>query len=233
MTNRFQRTELLLGSNSMEKLKESKVLVFGIGGVGTYTIEALARSGIGTIDIVDYDRVDITNINRQLIALESTLGMKKVDVMKSRLLDINPDINVETIELKYGKDSSNMFDFLKYDYVVDAIDTISAKIDIIDNCKKLGVNIISSMGTGNKIDPLKIEIGDIYNTQYCPLARIMRRELRKRNVESLKVLWSREIPEKVIVGDTTFKRSPASVSFVPSVAGLVIASEVIKDIIGK
>ena len=239
MNNQFSRSQLLLGTDAMEKLKSARVAVFGIGGVGGYTAEALARCGVGQLDIVDDDKVSLTNLNRQIIALHSTLGMDKVDVMFNRLKDINPDIIVNRYKCFYLPETSDCFDFTQYSYVVDAVDTVAAKLDIIVRSKKLGIPVISAMGAGNKLSPAMLEVSDIYKTSVCPLARVMRTELRKRGVDSLKVVYSKEPPVKVNPENITYepecssRRSiPGSVSFVPSVAGLIIASEVIKDIAG-
>ena len=239
MNNQFSRSQLLLGTDAMEKLKNARVAVFGIGGVGGYTAEALARCGVGQLDIVDDDKVSLTNLNRQIIALHSTLGMDKVDVMFNRLKDINPDIIVNRYKCFYLPETSDCFDFTQYSYVVDAVDTVAAKLDIIVRSKKLGIPVISAMGAGNKLSPAMLEVSDIYKTSVCPLARVMRTELRKRGVDSLKVVYSKEPPVKVNPENITYepecssRRSiPGSVSFVPSVAGLIIASEVIKDIAG-
>ena len=239
MNNQFSRSQLLLGTDAMEKLKSARVAVFGIGGVGGYTAEALARCGVGQLDIVDDDKVSLTNLNRQIIALHSTLGMDKVDVMFNRLKDINPDIIVNRYKCFYLPETSDCFDFTQYSYVVDAVDTVAAKLDIIVRSKKLGIPVISAMGAGNKLSPAMLEVSDIYKTSVCPLARVMRTELRKRGVDSLKVVYSKEPPVKVNPENIAYepecssRRSiPGSVSFVPSVAGLIIASEVIKDIAG-
>lgn len=235
MKDRFFRTGLLIGEEALNKLKKCKVAVFGLGGVGSYATEALARSGIGSMDIFDGDVVDITNINRQIIALESTIGMPKAEVSEKRIKDINPNINVESHNCFFNKDNQHDFDFSKYDYVVDAIDMVSSKLLIIKICKDLNVPIISSMGTGNKLNPTLIKVKDIYSTSNCPLARVMRRELRKMSIKSLKVVCSDEIPSYTPKSDedNPGKRVNSSISFVPSVAGLIIASEVIKDLIKK
>jgi len=233
MTNEFSRTELLLGSENMEKLQKSAVLIFGVGGVGGYVAEALARSGIGRIDLVDNDTVSITNINRQIIALHSTIGLYKVDVMKERILDINPSCQVQTHKIFYTEESSELFDFSQYDYIVDCIDTVSGKIQIVQEAKRANVKVISSMGAGNKLNPMQFEIADIYKTSVCPLARVMRKALKERGVDSLKVLYSKESPVKQKVESTeanSKKAVPSSISFTPSVAGLIISSEVIKDL---
>lgn len=223
--NPWERTSGLIGDEALERLKNARVLVFGIGGVGGFTVEALARCAVGKIDLVDHDTISISNINRQIIATHETVGQLKVDVMKKRVLSINPTAHVETFANFYLPDEKNglQIDFAQYDYVVDAIDTVTAKIGIIMKCKDVGTPVISSMGTGNKLNPSMFEITDIYKTKVCPLARVMRKELKKRSVESLKVLYS---PEEVV----TTERIPASISFVPSVAGLLIAGEVVKDI---
>ena len=226
----FMRTEMLIGKEAIEKLKKSRVAVFGIGGVGSYTVEALARSGVGILDLIDNDTVNVTNINRQIIALHSTVGKYKVDCAKERVMDINPSAVVNTYKTFYLPENSNEFDFSQYDYIVDAIDTVTAKIDIIVRATEMGVPVISSMGTGNKLDPVMFQVSDIYKTEVCPLARVMRRELKKRGVEKLKVVFSKEDAVKSPLENG--KPIPASVAFVPSVAGLIIAGEVIKDIIG-
>lgn len=239
MSEIYTRTKLLLGEQALEKLKNSRVCVFGVGGVGSYVVEALTRSGIGELDIVDNDKVAASNINRQIIALNSTVGRDKVDVAKERILDINPDIKVNTHKCFYLPEESARFDFKKYDYVVDAIDTVTAKLDIIVSCTQEAVPIISSMGTGNKLDPTKLTVCDIYETKGDPLARVMRRELKKRGVGRLKVVYSSEEPQKLFLeeGDNETpnpgKRAiPGSVAFVPSVAGLIIAGEVVRDLTG-
>lgn len=238
MLNQFSRTELLLGQDGVEKLKNSRVAVFGIGGVGGFTVEALARAGVGTLDIIDDDDVALTNINRQIIATHSTIGMAKVDVAEKRIKDINPDCVVNKHKCFYLPDTADQFDFSKYDYVVDAIDTVKGKIGIVMQAKESNTPVISSMGAGNKLDPTKFEVSDISKTSVCPLAKVMRVELRKRGVNHLKVVYSKEeavtpIPnedvEKELAG--TQRRSlPGSISFVPSVVGLIIAGEVIKDL---
>lgn len=226
MKESFYRTELLIGKNSLEKLQLSRVAVFGVGGVGSFAVEALARAGIGSIDIFDGDKVDVTNINRQLIATHENIGEDKVLAMKKRILSINPDIKVVANKCVFGKENHENYDFEKYDYIVDAIDMVSSKILIITKANSLGKKVISSMGMGNKINPYLIEIDDIFSTSVCPLARVMRRELKKRNVNSLKVAYSKEKPIY-----TPSNKVNASISFVPSVAGLLIAGEVVKDII--
>lgn len=227
---RFFRTEILIGNENLEKLKNSKVAVFGIGGVGSYAAMALARSGIYNIDLIDCDTVNITNINRQLVAYESTLGRKKTDVMKEIILDINPMANVVCHNVFIDKETIKQFDFSSYDYVVDAIDTVSSKLMMIELCEKSGTKIISSMGTGNKLNPAELEISDIYKTSVCPLARVMRQELKKRGIKKLKVIYSKEIPIKPNLPEE--RRVVGSTSFVPPVAGFIIASETVKDLIG-
>lgn len=235
MSDRFLRTELLLGNAAMEKLNNSRVAVFGVGGVGSYVAEALSRSGIGSIDLIDNDTVSITNINRQLCALSSTVGKYKVDVMRDRILDINPDIKVTAHKVFYMPETKNLFDFSEYDYIVDAVDTVTAKIEIIKNAEEKNVPVISSMGAGNKLSATSFEVSDIYKTSVCPLARVMRRELKARGIKKLKVVYSKEEPVIIKKNEEegVKKPIPASISFVPSVAGLIIAGEVIKDLIKK
>lgn len=230
MTEAFSRTERLLGKENMDRLAKAKVLIFGIGGVGGHVVEALARMGIGYLELVDNDVVSESNLNRQLVATRSTLGRAKVDVMRERILDINPDAIVETRKCFYLPDSADAFDFTKYDYVVDAIDTVTAKIDIIMRAQTCGTPVISSMGTGNKLDPTKLVVTDIYKTTMCPLAKIMRKELRVRGVRSLKVVYSTEPAIKSPEYDKGERPVPGSVSFVPSVAGLILAGEVVRDL---
>ena len=218
------RTGLLIGDGSVQKLNSAKVLIFGLGGVGSYVAEALARAGVGSFALVDNDVVSDTNINRQLIATTSTIGKKKVDVQSSRILDINPDATVTTHDLFYLPENADTIDFSAYDYVVDAVDTITSKIEIVRRAKLSRVPVISAMGTGNKMHPTAFRVGDIFDTKVCPLARVMRRELKSRGITSLKVVYSEEEP---IIKE----RVPASISFVPSVAGLILASEVVKDLI--
>ncbi len=231
MPEQFSRTELLLGQEAMDRLRQSRVAVFGIGGVGGHVVEALARAGIGYLDLIDHDKVSMSNINRQIIATFDTVGMDKVDVMKERILSINPDARVETHRCFYLPENADMFDFRQYSYVVDAIDTVTAKIELVLRAKEAGVPVISCMGTGNKLNPMQLEIADIYQTSVCPLAKVMRRELRKRNVEKLKVLYSKEEPIKNYLS-MQGRAIPGSVSFVPSAAGLIIASEVVKELSG-
>lgn len=237
MQNQFTRTELLLGSENIKRLKKCKVAVFGIGGVGSYTVEGLARSGIGIFTLFDKDVVDITNINRQIIATNSTIGKPKVEIMRERIIDINPEASVEAHQCFYTKENADEYDLSNYDFIVDAIDTVTSKIELIVRAKKNGVPIISSMGAGNKLDPTKLEVDDIYKTSVCPLARVMRRELKARNIKKLKVVYSKELPIKhnnnVNMESEGKRQVPGSVSFVPSVAGLIIAGEVIKDLIKK
>ncbi|MBR2558370.1 MAG: tRNA threonylcarbamoyladenosine dehydratase [Methanobrevibacter sp.] len=236
MDEKFSRTEMLIGNEGMEKLKDAKVAVFGLGGVGSFVCEGLARSGVGNFILVDYDKTDETNINRQLIATVNTIGEYKVDLMKERILKINPDANVEVYKEFYMADSKTDIITKDLSYAVDCVDTIMAKIAIICHCDALDVPVISSMGTGNKLDPTMFEVADIYETSICPLARIMKKDLRKRNIEKLKVVYSKENPintnDCAINQERKFKVK-GSVSFVPSVAGLIIAGEVIKDIIGS
>ncbi|MDD6659052.1 MAG: tRNA threonylcarbamoyladenosine dehydratase [Eubacteriales bacterium] len=251
MLNRFSRTELLVGKEAMDKLASSRVAVFGVGGVGGYTVEALARSGVGSIDIIDDDKVCLTNINRQIIATTDTVGKFKVDVCEERIKSINPDCNVYKHQTFYSNETAGEFDFSKYDYVVDAIDTVSGKIALVMQAKENNTPIICSMGAGNKMDPTAFEVADIYKTSVDPLARVMRYELKKRKVRKLKVVYSKEIPIKpkedmansckyhcVCPPDTKRKctarrKVPGSNAFVPSTVGLIIAGEVIKDLIKK
>ena len=227
----FIRTESLLGTEAMNTLGNARVAVFGVGGVGGYVIEALARSGVGALDIVDNDTVAISNINRQIIATHSSIGKYKVDVMKDRILDINPDCHVKTYRCFYLPETADQFDFSVYDYVVDAVDTVTAKLQIVMEAKGAGVPVISSMGAGNKLNPAEFCVADIYKTSMDPLAKVMRKELKKRGVDSLKVVYSQEKARKPLVELKSNKRStPGSIAFTPSVVGLIIASEVIKDI---
>lgn len=222
--NQFERTELLIGEEAVKKLKNAHVAVFGIGGVGGYATEALARSGVGELTIVDKDKVDVTNINRQIIALHSTINKPKVAVMEERLKDINPDIKVNAKELFFLPDTADQFDFEEYDYIVDAVDTVTAKLAIIEKAHKAGTPVISAMGAGNKLDPSKFEVTDISKTSVCPLARVMRKELKARVINHLKVVYSTEEPKQR-------SETVASISTVPSVCGLLLANEVIKDLI--
>lgn len=229
--DRFSRSEMLIGKDAAVKLKNAKVIVFGVGGVGSFVCEALARSGIENLTIVDNDVVSVSNINRQLIALSSTVGRAKVDVMSERIKDINPDAKVFALNRFYTKEKE--IDISEYDYIIDAIDTVTSKLTLIEEANKFSIPIISCMGTGNKLDPTKFEISDIYKTSVCPLARVMRRELKIRGIKSLKVLYSKEEPLKP--QNTALpegkRQVPGSVAYVPSVAGMIIAGEVIKDLI--
>lgn len=240
--NEFSRTELLIGQAALEKLQNSRVAIFGVGGVGGYVCEALVRSGVGHFDLIDNDTVSLTNINRQIIALHSTIGKLKVDVMKERMLDINPDVDVSVHPCFYLPETADQFDFSNYDYVVDAIDTVTGKIEIIVQSDAHQVPVISSMGAGNKLNPAMMEVSDIYKTSVCPLARVMRRELKKRHIKHCKVVYSKEKaiqPSQASLEkygadseeNFTKKSIPGSTAFVPSVAGLILASEVIKDLI--
>jgi len=243
MTYEFSRTELLIGKDAVDLLSNSAVAVFGVGGVGSFAAEALARCGIGTILLVDDDRVCISNINRQLVALHSTMGKKKTEVMRDRILDINPKCNVSVCDCFYSEETSDAVDLNRYDYIIDAIDTVSSKLTLIEHAKKSGKPIISAMGAGNKLDPTKFEVSDISKTSVCPLAKVMRRELKARGINQLKVVYSKEIPIKPLEkkesetcnGEPMVhgkRQTPGSISFVTSVAGLVLASEVVKDLIG-
>ena len=229
MINQFSRTELLIGKDAIEKLNKAKVAIFGIGGVGSYVVEALARAGIGNFVLIDDDVVDITNINRQLIATHKTIGKPKVEVAKNRILEINPDANVEVHNEFFLPNSPEILDN-SINYIVDSIDSVTAKIELVIRADKHNIPIISSMGTGNKLDPTKFEVTDIYKTSVCPLAKVMRKELRARGIKKLKVVYSKEEPIKHS-NSLEKKQTPGSISFVPSVAGLIIAGEVIKDII--
>lgn len=250
MLNQFSRTQLQFGADGMEKLYQSRVAVFGIGGVGGYTVEALARSGIGTLDIIDDDRVCLTNVNRQIFATRKTVGQYKVDVAEVRILEINPKAVVHKYKTFYSPETADQFDFTQYDYVVDAIDTVTGKLELVEQAQKAGVPIISSMGAGNKVDPTAFEVADIYATSVCPLARVMRRELKKRGIQNLKVVYSKE-PPLTPIDDMTIscrthcicppgtarkctqrRQVPGSNAFVPSVVGLIIAGEVVKDLSG-
>jgi tRNA A37 threonylcarbamoyladenosine dehydratase len=239
MLNEFSRTELLLGEDAMKKLKESTVAVFGIGGVGSYVVEALARSGVGKFVLFDNDEVSLTNINRQLIATRKTVGRKKVEVMQERILDINPNAKVEMNACFYLPENADNYDFGEYSYIVDAVDTVAAKLEIISRAKEKNLPVISSMGAGNKLNPTQFQVADIYETSVCPLAKVMRHELKKRGIKNLKVVYSKEIPIQLTHRDSSEsevsnKRTiPGSVAFVPSVVGLIIASEVVKDIVAN
>ena len=238
----FVRTEMLLGQESLEKLKNAHVAVFGVGGVGGYVAEALARSGVGKFDLIDNDTVALSNINRQIIALHSTIGQYKVDVMKERILDINPEAEVTVHKCFFLPENAGEFDFSKYTYIIDAIDTVTAKLELIVRADGAGVPIISSMGTGFLLDPVRLEVSDIYKTEVCPLARVMRTELKKRGIKKLKVVYSKEQPvkrgkneDRQITSENSgrIKDVPGSIAFVPSVAGLIIAGQVILDIKGE
>ena len=236
MLDRFSRTRILLGAPALEKLARSRVAVFGVGGVGGYTVEALARSGIGSLDLIDNDTVSLTNINRQIIALQSTVGRLKTEVAAERARDINPDIKVCTHEIFYSPDTSGSINLSQFDYIVDAIESVSGKIELAVQAKAAGVPIISAMGAGNKLDPTAFEVSDIFKTSVCPLARVMRYELKKRGIKRLKVVYSKETPltpiadEEVLTEGKGRRSVPGSTAFVPSVVGLIIASEVIKDL---
>ncbi len=250
MLNAFSRTELTFGHEAMEKLEASRVAVFGIGGVGGYTVEALARSGVGALDLIDDDRVCLTNINRQIYATRKTVGHYKVDVAAERVADINPNCKVTVFKTFYTPDTAGEFDFTQYDYIVDAIDTVTGKLCLVVNAKAAGTPIISSMGAGNKVDPTAFRVTDIYKTRVCPLAKVMRSELRKRKIKSLKVVYSDELPtppqEDMAISCkahcicppgtarkcTQRRQVPGSNAFVPSVVGLIIAGEVVKDLTG-
>ena len=251
MLNQFSRTQLLLGADNMDRLSNAKVAVFGIGGVGGYVVEALARSGVGSFVLVDDDKVCLTNINRQIIATRKTVGKYKVDVMKERILEINPDADVEVRKCFYLPENAHEFPFEEYSYVVDAVDTVTAKISLVMKAQEMNVPIISSMGAGNKLDASQFRVADIYKTKVCPLAKVMRRELKKRGVKKLKVVYSEEQPTRPVedmaiscrtncicppgaAHKCTERRDiPGSVAFVPSVAGLIIAGEVVKDLAAK
>ena len=228
----FCRTERIIGKEKLEQLKTKKVAIFGIGGVGSFVAESLARAGIESFVLVDSDDVCISNINRQIHALHSTVGKAKVELMKNRILDINPNAEVEIYKKLYNAESAHELLRDDYDYVVDAIDMVSAKIDLIQRCFENEIPIISSMGAGNKLDPTRFEVTDLYKTSICPLAKVMRKELRRRGVKSLKVVYSKEEPIKIEKDENSRKQSPGSISFVPSVAGLIVASVVVRDIIG-
>lgn len=230
MENQFSRTELLFGKQNMEKLAKSHVAIFGLGGVGSYVVEALVRSGVGQIDIIDNDKIYVTNLNRQLFATQKTIGKDKIDVAETRILEINPNCKVTKFKCFYLPETSSQIDFSKYNYIVDAIDTVSGKMEIIKNAQKLNIPVISCMGTGNKVDPTAFIVADIYKTSICPLAKVMRKLCKENNIKSLKVVYSKENPISLIENIELNNRIPGSSSFVPSVAGLIIAGEVIKDI---
>ena len=227
----FSRTELLLGKEAMDRLSKARVAVFGVGGVGGYVVEALARSGVGSLELIDSDKVSLSNINRQIIATVDTVDRYKTEVMKERILTINPTVDVRIRNCFFLPDNSHEFDFAEYDYVVDAVDTVTAKIGLVMKANEAGVPIISSMGAGNKLNPAMFEVADIYKTSVCPLAKVMRYELKKRGIKKLKVVYSKEVPIKRDNSEEKGRKvAPASIAFVPSVAGLIIASEVVKDI---
>ncbi len=250
MLNQFSRTQLLLGEDSMERLKNARIAVFGVGGVGGYVCEALVRSGVGAFDLIDDDKVCLTNLNRQIIATRKTVGQYKAEVMRDRMLEINPDVDVQIHKCFFLPENADEFPFSEYDYVVDAVDTVTAKIELVMKCQKEGTPIISSMGAGNKLEASAFRVADIYKTKMCPLAKVMRRELKKRGVKKLKVVYSEEKPTRPIEDMSISCRTncicppgakhkcterrdiPGSVAFVPSVAGLIIAGEVVKDLTG-
>ena len=249
MLNQFSRTQLMFGESGMEKLYRARVAVFGIGGVGGYAVEALARSGVGSLDLIDDDRVCLTNLNRQIIATRSTLGQYTVDAARQRILDINPDAEIHTYKTFYGPETADRFDFTQFDYVVDAIDTVTGKLALVEQAERAGTPIISCMGAGNKLDPAAFEVADIYQTSMCPLARVMRKELRKRGVKKLKVVYSREeaipplddmsvscrahciCPPGAARTCTRRRQVPGSNAFVPAAAGLILAGEVVRDLV--
>lgn len=230
MEDWLSRTQLLLGRESVKRLEQSRVAVFGVGGVGGYVVEALVRSGIGAIDLIDNDRVSVTNLNRQIIATTKTIGRYKTEVMKERILDINPECKVTVHNCFFLPEKKEEFDFTEYSYVVDAVDTVTAKIQLVIQAQENGTPVISSMGAGNKLNPAEFEVADIYQTSVCPLAKVMRRELKKRGVKELKVVYSKE---KALQPAENTMRVPGSTAFVPAVAGLILASEVIKDLSNK
>lgn len=240
MADQYSRTRLLLGAEGLEKLRNARVAVFGLGGVGGYAVEALARSGIGQLDLIDDDEINLTNLNRQVLALHSTIGVSKVEAAKERILDIAPTIQVRTYQTFYLPENARQFDFSQYDYVLDAIDTVTGKLELIAQAKAAGVPIISCMGTGNKLDPTCFRVSDISKTRGCALARIMRKECAKRGLKGIKVVWSEELPMEIQMDPDEFRESqregssrralPGSVAFVPGVAGLIMAGEVIKDL---
>lgn len=239
MPDAFDRTRLVLGAEALTKLKNARVAVFGLGGVGGAAVEALARSGVGALELIDSDTVAVTNLNRQLIATQTTLGMKKTEAAKARVLDINPDCRVTVRNEFFLPENADAWDFTAYDYVIDAVDTVAAKLCLAERCAAAGTPIISCMGTGNKTDPTRLEIADIYRTSVCPLAKVMRRECRKRGIKRLKVLYSREEPvspktDEVAEKEETGRRStPGSTAFVPPAAGFIIAAEAVKDMITR
>ena len=230
MLEQFSRTELLIGKNGIEKLSKSKVAIFGIGGVGSFVVEALARAGVGNFILVDNDNVSLSNLNRQIIATKKTIGRSKVEFAKERILEINPEANVETYKEFFMPETKGILD-KTISYIVDAIDTVTAKLELVIRAEKLKIPIISSMGTGNKLDPTRFEVSDIYKTSVCPLAKVLRKELKHKGIKKLKVVYSKEEPIKIKKDEENRKQIPGSISFVPSVAGLIIAGEVVKDII--
>jgi len=237
MQDQFSRTELLLGREAMERLARARVAVFGLGGVGGYVVEALARSGVGALDLVDSDRISLTNLNRQILATHRTLGQFKADAARERVLEINPEAAVTVWKVFYGPETAGQFDFSQYDYVVDAIDTVTGKLALIQQAQAAGARVISCMGAGNKLDPTAFRVADIYETSVCPLARVMRKELKKRGVRRLKVVYSQEVPrnpegalyQEALAGEVR-RQVPGSNAFVPSAAGLILAGEVVRDI---
>lgn len=242
MENQFSRMELLIGKDKLERLRQARVAVFGVGGVGGYTVEALARCGIGTLDLIDHDKVSLSNLNRQIYALHSTVGKYKVDVAKERVLDINPQAKVNSYRVFYLPETAEQFDFTAYDYVVDAIDTVTGKLMLAEQAKTSGTPVISAMGAGNKMDPAAFQVADISETSVCPLAKVMRRELKKRGIKNLKVVYSQEKPltprskneisaADSIESDTRNRQIPGSMAFVPSAAGMIVAGEVIRDLL--
>ncbi len=234
MENQFSRTALILGEKGIKRLSDSRVIVFGLGGVGGYAVEALVRSGLGAIDIVDNDEISVSNINRQIYALHSTVGMAKVDVAEKRIFDINPDCKVKKHKVFFMPENSGQFDFSDYDYIVDCIDTVKGKIEIVVQAKKCGKPVICSMGAGNKVNPCEFEVSDIFDTSVCPLAKVMRSELKKRGIKDVKCVFSAEkplLPGEMLTAENGKKLIPGSNAFTPSVAGLIIAGEVIKDLV--
>lgn len=234
MLNQFSRTELLIGKEGIEKLKKTHIAIFGLGGVGGHALDALIRSGVGNVDIIDNDTVSVTNLNRQLLATTKTIGKYKVDVAEERIREINPEVNIVKYNTFFTPETADGFDFSKYDYIIDAIDTVVGKLSLIEKAKEYNVPIICSMGAGNKMDPTKFEVADISKTSVCPLAKVIRQELKKRRIKKVKVVYSKELPIKPAKSEeeTVKHQLPGSISFVPSVVGLIIAGEVIKDIIG-
>ncbi|MBR6126280.1 tRNA threonylcarbamoyladenosine dehydratase [bacterium] len=236
MLNQFSRTELIIGTEGLTKLSKARIAVFGIGGVGGYVVEALVRSGLGSIDLIDNDKVTLTNLNRQIIATHKTIGMDKVDAAEERIKEINPDTKITKHKLFFSPETADKIDFSKYDYIIDAIDTVVGKLEIIERAKKAGVPVISSMGAGNKMHPEMFEIADISKTSVCPLAKVIRQELKKRGIKKVKVVYSKEIPVKPHESEEQMegkRQIPGSNAFVPSAAGLIIAGEVIRDLIAN